>query len=1417
MKVKQIRLARYTNKDENLLPNLLELQKRSFEEFLQKDVPLEEKKLTGIHYAFVETFGMAGCSNLYIRQLPQEKSKENKAIEILTEYSKKGVQDIRRIIQYKLPVLKNVKNSEIKRIKSQLEELGVECEIQSSGVVVKSGDTTIILQYNGYKLTDPVYPVEDYKEARLYNIISSSLTSNVFHLSRTSCKYTDRSYESKLIVNFRLIKEKQGREPIVIDEEVFMTNIPLMTNTGSFIFNGTERVVVTQLHRGHGVCFEEDEENEISKEGKRLYVATIYSSSTHTPKKIEFRFDKENRLYVTLDYTGRKVLATILLRALGITDKQIVENLIGEEKIEEVEIEELKKELKEEVEEIKITKMIPEVTRMLAEDIIDSSTGEIIYDYWTLIGEHISESNEINNIDDRLEKDLRILDNIGKVRKSVKILRKHRCVAMFNTIKEWVTNKEFIKKRCRNVEEAAFYVLNYLFGGIIVGAQETPKVLQEAPKILYERLIGDFNNIGEEVRTRRGGCGLSKIGRLIMNRKLDKIYDSLKFDKKPSLEQTELLLIDIIATIKYLLHLNDNEPLKDGSMPEVDDIDHLSLRHVRPVGEQLFEELLMGLRAVKAAVVDQIPQLLLRSSDQRLLRPKNIINNIPVTTAIKKFFATGELSQFLDRTNLLSDLTAKRRLSALGPGGVSRKHSGFEVRDIHPSSYGRMCPIETPEGANIGLITSLALYSRVNEYGLIETPYRKIENGKVTNKIEYMTADKEEKYVIAAADAIDPQTGQLKKGKVLARINGEVKYVDPKEVQYVDVSPAQQLSVSAALIPFLEHDDSNRALMGANMQRQAVPLLYPEAPLVATGIEPYAARDSGGCIIARNSGKVVFVDSSEIVIATEDGELDIYYLPKYERSNQDTCINYIPIVDRGQNVKKGEVIAGDVCTSGGQLALGKNVLVAFMSFEGYNFEDAILISERLVKEDVFTSVTITEFEIDARETKLGPEEITRDLPSEHITEDKLRNLDQEGIVIVGSEVKTDDILVGKIIPVKEQATTVEEKLLEAIFGKKLESGRPVPLEVPPGVRGKVIWRQVMVRVEEKKKKSEEAKKLEKLKEEFKKLKEKIEEEKKYVQKESEEKEIVNKYYQKLWDELEQIKKQQQEKIKKGDDLPLTVLKLVKVYIASIRKIQVGDKLSGRHGNKGVIAKILPVEDMPFLPDGTPVDVVISPLSIPSRMNIGQLLEAMLGWAAKQLNVQYIVPPFEGPTEEEVKEEVRKAKKFLISQGVPEKYLPDDNGKITLYDGRTGEPFMEKVFVGYMYIMKLIHMVEDKIHARSIGPYSLVTKQPLGGKAHFGGQRFGEMEVWSLESYGAAYTLQEFLTVKSDDVEGRKKIYAAIIKGDLLTYKGVPESFKVLIKELQALALQVDLLTKKYKTKESTTEKEVTKVKRRNKQ
>jgi len=916
------------------------------------------------------------------------------------------------------------------------------------------------------------------------------------------------------------------------------------------------------------------------------------------------------------------------------------------------------------------------------------------------------------------------------------------------------------------------------------------------------------------------------VGRLKLNQKLKL---DLPLDKRTLTPQ------DIVEVVRYLVDLKTGKG-------EIDDIDHLGNRRVRSVGELLENQFRIGLVRMERTIKERMNLL-----DIETALPHDLINAKPVTAVIKEFFGSSQLSQFMDQTNPLAEITHKRRLSALGPGGLTRERAGFEVRDVHPTHYGRICPIETPEGPNIGLITSLSTYARVNEFGFVESPYRKVQNGRVTEEIQYLSAIEGERHTIAQANSKIDGRGKLVSEAISARFGGDFVTISPDKVDFMDVSPKQIVSVATALIPFLENDDANRALMGSNMQRQAVSLIRTEAPLVGTGMEGIVARDSGYAVLARRSGMVESVDATRIVVKADltkkekqSGEaesmaLDVYALIKFQRSNQNTCINQKPIVGVGQKVKKNEVLADGSCIDQGELALGKNVLVAFMPWGGYNFEDAILVSERLVREDVFTSIHIEEFEIESRDTKLGKEEITRDIPN--VGEDALKDLDESGIIRVGAEVKPGDILVGKVTPKGETQLTPEEKLLRAIFGEKAGDVKDASLAVPPGVEGivvdvkifsrkgvdkdertKIIENEDILRLQRDHQDElriideEKTNKIRKLLgdkivakdlvdpdsgEVILKKKKIIEEEmlakvsdddlKNITLSEPEEQEKIDeidRFAKEQIDIIQTIYDEKVGRLKKGDELPPGVIKLVKVYIAMKRKLSVGDKMAGRHGNKGVVSRIMPEEDMPYLPDGTPVDVVLNPLGVPSRMNVGQILETHLGWAMKALGLHAASPVFDGATEKEIKDMLKKA------------HLPP-SGQTKLFDGRSGDPFDREVTVGYMYTMKLHHLVDDKIHARSIGPYSLVTQQPLGGKAQFGGQRLGEMEVWALQAYGSASTLQEFLTVKSDDVPGRSRIYEAIVKGENFLEPGLPESFNVLIKELQSLGLDVELM----KTKE----------------
>jgi DNA-directed RNA polymerase subunit beta len=916
---------------------------------------------------------------------------------------------------------------------------------------------------------------------------------------------------------------------------------------------------------------------------------------------------------------------------------------------------------------------------------------------------------------------------------------------------------------------------------------------------------------------------LARVGRFMINKKLG---------INANLNAKTLRSEDVVFVVRHLLMV------RLGTKP-TDDIDHLGNRRVRSVGELLENQFRVGLTRMERAVKERMS-----ISDITNLMPHDLINAKPVSAVVKEFFGSSQLSQFMDQTNPLAELTHKRRLSALGPRGLSRERAGFEVRDVHPTHYGRICPIETPEGPNIGLISSLSTYARINEFGFIETPYRKAQGGVVSDEIVFLTALEEEQFVIAQANAELDARGKFVRDRVSARKGGEYKMVSPEELNYMDVSPKQLVSVAAAMVPFLENDDANRALMGSNMQRQAVPLLQPEAPYVGTGMEHIVARDSGAVVLARRPGVVEYVSANRVVVRAEtrskkadpvqDLPLDIYNLTKYRRSNQNTCINQRPIVKKGDRVHVGDVVADGPGTDQGELALGRNVLVAFMPWGGYNFEDAILVSERLVKDDRYTSIHIEEFEVQARDTKLGKEEVTRDIPN--VSEEALKDLDDSGIVRIGAKVKASDILVGKITPKGETQLTPEEKLLRAIFGEKAGDVRDTSLTVPPGIEGTVVDVKVFSRrgVD----KDDRAKSIEE--EEVAGLEKDYQDEIAMVEMERDQKlknilvaktltqdmvdpikkDKVAKKGDRIdreeldnfsWHELKKIKIKEDDglantikrieeladdqiaffdrmleervgRLRRGDDLPPGVIKMVKVYVAVKRKLSVGDKMAGRHGNKGVVSRVLPEEDMPYLPDGTPVEIVLNPLGVPSRMNVGQILETHLGWAAKALGVWVASPVFDGATETEIRDHLKQAS------------LPG-SGKTRLFDGRTGKPFHQEVTVGQIYILKLAHLVDDKMHARSIGPYSLVTQQPLGGKAQFGGQRFGEMEVWALEAYGAAHTLQEMLTVKSDDVEGRNRIYEAIVKGENFLEPGTPESFNVLVKELQSLALDVELMPK----------------------
>jgi DNA-directed RNA polymerase subunit beta len=1203
-----------------------------------------------------------------------------------------------------------------------------------------------------------VFPISNNDESLTLEFVAYDLGESRYTVEEALAK--DTIYSAPLKATFRILqREENGKVKQIAEQDVYICDIPLMTENATYVINGAERVVVSQLHRSPGVIFEEDEEKKISSYGKNLFFARMIP---YRGAWVEFEYDLNNALFVRLD-KHKKLPATVLLRAMGLeSDEDILRVFYDQETLK--------------VEDGKADVL---VGRILATDVVLKQNGEVLFEAnRELTRENVAQlyAKKVSDVTllilDPAVNDVTIRNTLAKDN-----LKSRK--DSINMIYRVLRAQEFIA-----ADQAETYLDNLLF-----------------------KSIRKYD--------------LTRVGRYKINKKLAPLSEwitqrpGLKYEV-PNERKRTLTPEDIVCTIKYIILLNNDvsEVMvgKESHPIEMDDIDHLGNRRVRAVGELLENQIRIGLSQMARIVRERM-----NVQDKATLAPRGIMNAAPVVAIVRKFFGSSQLSQFMDQTNPLAELTHKRRLSALGPGGLHRKRAGFEVRDVHHTHYGRICPIETPEGPNIGLISSLACYARVNEYGLIESPYRKASNGRVTDEVEYLTADRENDLVVAQANAPLDKNGKFSTPRILCRYRGDFREFPPEEIDYMDISPMQVVSVSTALIPFLEHDDANRALMGSNMQRQAVPLLVADPPLVGTGIEERVARDSGAAITARRGGQVIAVSADEIALHSDeplpegepharmDKHIDIYRLKKYIRSNQDTTVNQTPSVQKGDKVKRGQMIADGPATSGGELALGRNLLVAFMPWEGCNYEDAILLSDRVVRDDLLTSVHIHEFQMEARDTKMGAEEITRDIPN--VGADALINLDETGIVRPGAEVIPGDILVGKVAPKGEQQVTPEERLLKVIFGKKAEDTMDASLRVPPGVSGKVIGVRVFVR-REKMALKEENRRTRDIEAHYEKLVEairedrklriedvdRLKEEKKFSSREADdEKEKIKVYSQRKEQQLRLEMAREKEALKLGDELPVTVNKIVKVYIAIKRKVQVGDKLAGRHGNKGVVSRIVAQEDMPFLPDGTPVDVVLSPLGVPSRMNVGQLLETMLGWAAKQLGAQMNTSVFDGAKEEQVIEKIREAKKKLKGNGTPDEFLPSDYCKFTMYDGRTGEKFDEKITVGYMYIIKLAHLVEDKIHARSTGPYSLITRQPLGGKAQFGGQRFGEMEVWAVEAYGAAHCLQEFLTVKSDDVTGRAKMYEAIIKGETFSEPGVPESFKVLARELRALGLNIELV------------------------
>ena len=1195
---------------------------------------------------------------------------------------------------------------------------------------IPSYDERLTLEYVSYRVDDPKNP-------------------------EIECLREGITYSVPLYVKLRL-----READFIKDEEIYMGEIPMVTERGSFIINGAERVVVSQLHRSPGIAFEVTPH----PNGKPLHSFRIIPDRGTW---LEVQFDNNDLLYVYLDRRRRrrKFLITTLLRAIGYSSDVDLLNLFYE------------------VRDIKVSKalnMDNVSTLVLVEDAIDAKEGVVLARAFEPLTKQIVRTFEKHDI-----ATIRVIDT---------------------SIDDGAIIRALKKDPTHNEEEALKEIYKRLRPG------EPPTTANA--RALVKRLFFDPKRYD-----------LGRVGRYKVNQKL-----GLKAD----IEQRTLESDDIVAATKYLVRLKRGEGV-------VDDIDHLGSRRVRTVGELLANQCRIGLSRTERLVRERMTMY-----DQSVdsITPQKLINPKALTTVVRDFFARSQLSQFMDQINPLAEVTHKRRLSALGPGGLNRDRAGFEVRDVHPSHYGRICPIETPEGPNIGLINSLSTYAHVNEFGFVETPYRVVKDGRATDKIEYLTADQEEGKIIAQANSELDEKGNFI-GRVTVRDDkGEPREVSADEVNYMDVSPKQVISIAAGMIPFLEHDDANRALMGANMQRQGVPLLQAEAPFVGTGIEERVARDSRIVVAADDAGTVALVDGKRIVI-TRDGELPknfdrnprtdakngayVYELRKFMRSNAGTCYNQKPIVRKGQKIKAGQVIADGPSTDQGELALGRNILVGFMPWNGYNFEDAILISEKVLKEDIFTSIHIHEFEVTARDTKLGPEEITRDIPN--IGEEALKNLDHAGVIRVGAEIKPGDILVGKITPKSETELAPEEKLLRAIFGEKAADVKDTSLVVPSGITGIIMDVKVSTRLDfeqEQLSPSDIRRQTKQIQEEYKtqidKLREGLTEalsnillgekipldvmnsetgetiipaNRKITKTLLRKLAAVSKHiqidpspvrikimeiiasYQSKFDELEGDRERKIQGIEAGDDNGTGAIKQVKVYVATKHKLEVGDKMAGRHGNKGVVAKIVPEADMPFLPDGTPVEICLNPLGVPSRMNVGQVLETHLGWACKKLGMKVATPVFDGIPERQVREYLKEAK------------LPT-SGKSTLYDGRTGEKIDQQVVVGYIYMLKLNHLVSHKIHARAVGPYSLVTQQPLGGKAQYGGQRFGEMEVWALEAYGAAHTLQEILTVKSDDVQGRTKIYESLVKGDNTLSAGTPESFNVLIKEIQSLGLDIKL-------------------------
>jgi DNA-directed RNA polymerase subunit beta len=1398
------------------IPNLIEIQKKSYERFLQMNRLPSEREDAGLQSVFKSVF-------------PISDFRENSSLEFI-EYS--------------------IGNWECKCGKLQgLHHLRKPCSA--------CGATLIADPYGDREVLCPRCGKANQARGDVCDICGNTVGLKLKY-DVDECQERGMTFAVPLKVTIRLVVWNKDPETGVKtirdikEQEVYFGDIPLMTENGTFIINGTERVIVSQLHRSPGAFFH--------SEDKTLYVAQIIP---YRGSWVEFEYDSKNLLYVRID-RKRKFLASVFLRALGLRGAdEIIRSFYSVEKLflkggsihwgvsdslvglraakdivvpgENFTVQQGKKITKNAIEALKKANVeAVEISdaelegAFAAADVVDPSTGEVILEANEALEPRVISMAQEKNVD-RIDIFFPERDEVGSI--------------IGQTLK---------KDPIHTHEEALIEIYRRLRPG-------DPPTL-DSSRSLFENMF--FNPQKYD---------FSRVGRLKLNTKLG---------LNTPLDEKILHPQDFYEVIKYLLKLRRNPA-------NVDDIDHLGNRRVRSVGELLENQFRIGLVRMERAIKEKMSVY----QEMATAMPHDLINAKPVMAAIREFFGSSQLSQFMDQTNPLSEITHKRRLSALGPGGLSRERAGFEVRDVHPTHYGRICPIETPEGPNIGLISSLSCYARINEFGFIESPYRKVKDGRVTDyvivtnaagskykagdiveademvneegrskkkgvEVEpysfYLSAWEEDQYIIAQANAAVDENGKLTQDRVNARQAGNFILAPKANIQFIDVSPKQLVSVAASLIPFLENDDANRALMGSNMQRQAVPLLRARSPFVGTGMEYITARDSGAVIVARRSGTIDYVDSQRIVVRVESETdesgskemgADIYPMTKFKRSNQNTCITQKPIVRVGQKVHKGQVLGDGPCTELGELALGRNVLVAFMPWRGYNFEDAILVSERMVKDDYYTSIHIEEFEIESRDTKLGPEEITRDIPN--VSEGFLKDLDESGIIRIGANVKPGDILVGKVTPKGETQLTPEEKLLRAIFGEKAGDVRDASLICPPGIEGIIVGVKIFSRkgIE----KDDRAKAIEQ--DELDMMEKNLQDEIRILHEEIKKRVIVMLRGQQLrsdlfdeygrerllkkgtdltqeilqempYDTMVRLKiatddsrleddlrdleerterqvevirnlfEEKKEKIRRGDELPPGVIKLVKVYVAMKRKLSVGDKMAGRHGNKGVIARILPEEDMPHLPDGTPVEIVLNPLGVPSRMNVGQILETHLGWAAHALGLYFATPVFDGATEMEIKN-------WLDRAGLPK------GGKTQLFDGMTGDKFEQDTTVGYIYMLKLSHLVDDKIHARSIGPYSLITQQPLGGKAQFGGQRFGEMEVWALEAYGSAHILQELLTAKSDDVTGRAKIYEAIVKGDASFTAGLPESFNVLIRELQSLCLDVELMKTKKKPADVT--------------